>query len=322
MICRMLAIAGMLIASSAFSKPVPPTVVVVVGAAGQEQFGERFARQAELWRQSAEQGQANLIQIGLAPASDATDRDTLKRVLEQQPVDNAGPLWLVLIGHGTFDGREARFNLRGPDVSASDLKEWLALIGRPVILINTASASAPFLNQLSATNRVIVTATRSGNEFSFTYFGGFFAEALGDRQSDLDQDDQVSVLEAFLTASSRVDEFYRMEGRLASEHALLDDNGDGRGTPADWFRGVRAVKRAQEEAPVDGARAQQMHLVLSPAERALPAETRARRDALELQLAGLRGRKLEFSEEEYYRRLEQLLLELARLYVPAAPPGN
>ena len=96
-----------------------------------------------------------------------------------------------------------------------------------------------------AQNRVVVTATRSGDEQNFARFGQYLAEAIADPRADLDKDGQVSLLEAFLTASSRVDEYYRTRSQLATEHALLDDNGDRLGTPADWFRGVRATEARQ-----------------------------------------------------------------------------
>ena len=129
---------------------------------------------------------------------------------------------------------------------------------------------------------MIISATRSGNEQNFTRFGQHFAEAIADPQGDLDQDGQTSLLEAFLSASARVAEFYKTEGRLATEHALIDDNGDGLGTPADWFRGTRATKQPKDGRSLDGLRAHQFHLVRSAEEQRLSAEARARRDELEL----------------------------------------
>ncbi|HEY8503795.1 MAG TPA: hypothetical protein VIL46_04390, partial [Gemmataceae bacterium] len=227
-------------------------------------------------------------------------------------------LWVVLIGHGTFDGREARFNLSGPDFTARELAGWLEPLKRPVVVINCASASGPFVNHLSGENRVVVTATRSGHELNFAYFGKYIAGAVADPAADLDKDGQVSLLEAYLTAASRVAEFYRSGARLATEHALLDDNGDGLGTPPDWFRGVRAVRRAKEGAAADGTRAHQLHLVPSARERAIPAEVRRKRDALELALAELRGQKEKLEADEYYERVEKLMVELARLYRDAS----
>ncbi|MBK9138315.1 MAG: hypothetical protein IPM17_06055 [Verrucomicrobia bacterium] len=303
--------AGLAADASAVTNGV--SVVLAVGAPGEPEYGSNFVQQAQLWLRASEQAGVAATLIGLDDASEPTDRERLRTALAAEPPDGTDPLWLVLIGHGTYDGREARFNLRGPDVSATDLAEWLKPVRRPLIVINTASASAPFLNQLSGTNRMVVTATRSGSEQNFARFGSYFARALADPAGDLDQDGQVSLLEAFLSASAGVREFYQTEGRLATEHALLDDNGDGRGTPADWFRGVCVVKQADAGKPVDGARAHQVHLVPSAVERALPPEVRQHRDALEREILRLREQKSGRDETEYYRDLEKLLLELARL---------
>jgi hypothetical protein len=300
--------------AAAQTTPAKPTVLLVLGAPGQDEFQTNFQRQAELWTRACGQAQAKTVRIGLDANSNPADCERLKQTLIQAQTDGAEALWLVLIGHGTFDGKEARFNLRGPDVTAAELGEWLKPFRRPVILIDTTAASAPFLNKLSATNRVVITATRSGSEQNFTRFGLHLAEALTDDQSDLDKDGQISLLEAFLAASARVAEFYKTEGRLATEHALLDDDGDGRGTPADWFRGIIPIKKPAGNASVDGVRAHQIHLVLSPAEQALPPELRAKRDALELDIARLRAGKSQRPASEYYRELEKLLLQLADTY--------
>src|SRR4029450_8981839 len=123
------------------------------------------------------------------------------------------------------------------------------------------------------------------HENNFARFGGFLAASLNEPAADLDQDGQTSLLEAFLRASHLTREFYATEGRLATEHALIDDNGDGLGTPADWFRGVRAVKTAANSAGVDGLRAHQIHLVRSEQERNLSPAVRAKRDELEVAIA-------------------------------------
>ncbi|MGO8677306.1 MAG: hypothetical protein ACLQVX_15725 [Limisphaerales bacterium] len=290
------------------------TVILVVGAAGEEEFGANFLRQADLWEKACAQGECGCIKIGLAPSAKSTDCDSLKDTLGAQPKEGLLPLWLVLIGHGTFDGKEARFNLRGPDVSADELALWLKPFRRPLAVIDTASCSAPFLNLLSATNRVIITATRSGNEQNFTRFGQYLAQALTDPEADLDKDGQVSLLEAFLTASHQAAEFYKLQGRLVTEHALLDDNGDGLGTPADWFRGLRAIKRPKDNAALDGPLAHRFCLVPSPSERKLTPEQRSRRDALERAVLLHREKKGQLPDQDYYRQLETLLLPLAKLY--------
>lgn len=284
-----------------------------MGASGDTDLTTNFLRQAHTWQDTAARAGITARLIGDSPDNQTNDWSRLRDALAGEPRDGNAELWLILIGHGTFDGRDAKFNLRGPDVSAGELSGWLNPIHRPTIVIDTTSASAPFLNKLKAPNRVVVTATRSGHEKNYSRFGSFLAEAIADPAADLDQDGQTSLLEAFLSASHRSAEFYQTAGRLATEHSLLDDNGDGQGTPADWFRGVLAVKKPQKNVLVDGLRAHQVHLVASEAERLLTPESRRLRDELERQVMRLREEKARVPEEEYYTRLEKLLLELARI---------
>jgi hypothetical protein len=305
------------LAASAESPAPNQTVIVVAGAAGAPEYGPEFARWASLWKQACSKGDADFISIGLDPNEDASDRTKLQETLAKQSQQTTAPLWLVLIGHGTFDGRVARFNLRGPDVSAKDLAEWLKPMDRPIAVIDTASASAPFMRELSAPGRIVITATKSGFEQNYARFGQYLAEAIAEPQADLDKDGQTSLLEAYLTASHAVNAFYTASGRLATEHALLDDNGDALGTPAEWFRGIRPVQKARDDATLDGYRAHQFHIVPSETEAAMSAELRARRDQLELQIMGLRDTRSRYSEAEYFSRLEPLVREIARIYEQA-----
>jgi len=298
------------------------TVIVVVGAAGAPEYEPHFARWADLWRQACTRGDVEFITIGLDQGKDEQDRAMLQEKLAKQPRQTTAPLWLVLIGHGTFDGQVARFNLRGPDVSANDLAEWLKPIDRPLAIINTASASGPFVKELSAPGRVVITATKSGFEHNYARFGQYLAEAIAQPQADLDKDGQTSLLEAYLTASHTVAAFYTAAGRLATEHALLDDNGDALGTSADWFRGIRPVQKARDDASLDGYRAHQLHLVHSPIEAAMPPELRAKRDRLELQIMELRDARSRYSQAEYFSKLEPLVREIAAIYEQVQPSGN
>jgi hypothetical protein len=295
-----------------------PSLLLVIGAPGEPEFSTNFVRQAELWQKAADRGGVRHRTIGLETSESPDDLTRFHQALDNEEKDALTELWIVLIGHGTFDGREARFNLRGPDFTANELGEWLKPFHRPVVFVNTSSASAPFMKPLSATNRVVVVATRSGFEQNYTRFGRFLAESLQDAEGDLDQDGQTSILEAFLRATHRVEDFYKTDGRLASEHALIDDNGDGQGTPADWFRGTRATKKSQGGAAVDGARARQRHLVPSLEEMSFSPEARARRDALELDLETLREQRASLKEDEYYTKAEAILMELATLRHKAA----
>jgi hypothetical protein len=293
-----------------------PTIILVTGAPGETEFGRDFEKSAGHWIEAAKLASAHLIQIGRDnPARDATDKDRLKQSLATESQrQTTSTLWLVLIGHGTFDGKEAKFNLRGPDVSEQELAQWLEPCRRPLAVIDCSSSSAPFLNKLSAPNRIVVTATQSGHELQYARFGLYLAADIADPAADLDKDGQTSLLEAFLAASHQVESFYKEQGRLATEHALLDDNGDARGTPASFFQGVRATRAAKDGAAPDGLRAHQLHLVLSPADAAMSQEARAHRDDLERQIELLRAKKATTPEADYYAALEKLLLQLAAVY--------
>lgn len=301
-----------------------PTVIVVVGAEGTVEFGQQFRQWAARWETAAQRGNAEYLSIGLGDAGNKTDRDTLREMIADKIKTSPQPLWLVLLGHGTFDGKTARYNLRGPDVTPDELAQWLAKSDRPLVVINCTSGSAPFLGKLSAAGRVVISATKSGFEYNFARFGDRLSAAIADPRADLDKDDQTSLLEAFLLACSGVKEFYAADGRLETEHALLDDNGDGLGTPADWFQGVRAIKAAKDGAAPDGDLARQLCLVPSRREQQLSPDSRARRDALEKELAQLRQQKATLSEEEYLKLLEPILVQLARLYEnePAGEPAT
>jgi hypothetical protein len=292
------------------------TVIVLVGAPGNDTYQAKFLEWTERWKQVAAKSDASFQSIGVE-SGETHDRQRLLEILSDERSDGESPLWLVLIGHGTFDGRVAKFNLRGPDVSAAELAVHLKQFTRPLAIVNCASASAPFINQLSSKNRVIVTATKSGFEYNYARFGRFMSEAISDTKADLDKDDQTSLLEAFLLAASRVTEFYESDARLTTENAAIDDNGDGLGTPATWFRGVRTTRTAKDNTVPDGLRANQFFLLRSAAELQLSPDERQQRDQLEQRLEELRARKPSLDSGEYYDLLQEIMLELATIYAAA-----
>ncbi|MCB1237775.1 MAG: hypothetical protein KDM91_22105 [Verrucomicrobiae bacterium] len=299
-----------------------PTVALVVGIDGVEgEYREKFEKSVAEWELAAKRGGAKVEKFGHAAGEKTAVRDALKAFIDAEksrPKDQGGPLWLVLIGHGSFDGREAKFNVAGPDFTDRELGEWLKGFPRGLAVINTASASGSFLTALSGPDRVVVTATKSPNEVFYARFGEFFSRAIGgEARADLDNDEQVSLLEAFLYSAEQVDQYYRKEGRLATEHALIDDNGDGLGTRPDWFEGVRAVKVAKQDAKPDGERALQWALVPSALEAMLTAAQRERRDALELEIRDLTRKRESMGEPDYYAELEKRLVEIARIYEAA-----
>ena len=239
----------------------------------------------------------------------ATGRSTREGVVEAfGKLAGAGAddlVFVVLIGHGTFDGKVAKFNLPGPDMTAADFEPLLArLASRRIVFVNTASASGPFVEALSRPGRTIVTATRTGREQFATIFGGYFVDALTSDVADTDKNGRVSVLEAFEYARREVEVAYERQGILLTEHALLDDAGDRQGTAkpaADAKQGRVAGLLAL------GSLAGQATLPEDPALRALHEERRA----LERRVESLRLMKEGMDPQRYAKDLEEALTALA-----------
>lgn len=277
-------------------------VIIVRGADGAEEYRKKFTTQVEAWATACSKA-------GFAPEvfkGEKTTAELQERLARAKP-DRS--LWLVLIGHGTFDGREAKFNVDGPDFDAKQLAAWLAPLKQEVVVMHCASSSGGFIRPLAGKGRVIITATKSPDEVFYARFGEHFAEAVGGLpEADLDQDKQVSLLEAFRHASKAAATFYENEGRLATEHALIEDNGDGVPTRRELLEAPPA------EAKLDGERAGQLVLVLSEEEKKLTDAQRAKRDALESDLKKLKEQRAKLGDDEYYAKLEKLLRELGEVY--------
>ena len=224
---------------------------------------------------------------------------TLKSQLEANNV-----LFVFLIGHGSFDGKESKFNLVGPDLSASEYNVLLSsLPTRRVVVFNMSSASGEFIKSLAAKGRIVITATRNGQETNATRFAGFFISALSAADADTDQDGHVSVLEAFVYAGRLTGDYYKQAGRLATEHALLDDNGDGVGhEKAEAGEGLLARATYLDSLSVDEAAASAATVKL------LKERTR-----LEGEIEQLIARKSNMPEAEYEATLERLFIELAKV---------
>lgn len=311
------AIPNMIVDARETAKSEAAHVILVIGAPGEETYAEQFSSWSEHWIDVAEKADAMLTTIGKSETTKLNDREQLQAAIKNVPLDSTAALWIVMIGHGTYARQVAKFNLRGPDVSASELATWLQGIALPTVVVNCASSSAPFINQLSGKNRIVVTATKSGTQYNYARFGAYFARAIASPESDLDHDDEVSVHEAFLRASAEVRQFYESEARIATEQALIDDNGDGRGTPAKMFRGVRPVSKAKDGSPLDGRVA--MRITLSPTGKQLSfaGKELQRREQIEQELDQIREKKSELSEAEYDAAIEPLMIELARIYQAA-----
>lgn len=305
-------------------------LVVVVGLGGSDEFRDRFLgwaldlRTAAVDRYGVAPG--NALILAEDPTMDAAvwDRSTREAVSTTlgDVAGRAGPddrVLLVLIGHGTFRDGEARFNLPGPDLTTDELGALLdALPTRRVAVVNTASASGPYVEALAAPGRIVITATRTGGERNETRFGGHFTAAFLDDAADLDRDGAVSLLEAFQYARSETERAYEDANLLLTEHALLDDDGDGEGSGEPGPDATDGSLAAAFTLGLAGARG--AVAAAGRPDQGVPADTALarlyrEREALETRVAELRQRRASMEPAEYDRALEALLLDLAELSV-------
>ncbi|MFK7737407.1 MAG: hypothetical protein AB8B50_15335 [Pirellulaceae bacterium] len=294
------------------------SLLLAVGASGNGEYEEEFATAAQAWRDLAKRKGWKLVEI--KPTKDQDAKQRFSDAIES--TNAASETWIVMIGHGTFARNVAKFNLVGPDVSATEMKKWLQPSSGSLVLVHAFSCSGPFLQELSGKNRILLSATKSGAEYNYARFGKFLGQSIAELGNDLDHDNAVSLLEAFLAAHNLTQRFYTEQARLATEHALLSDNGDQYGTPGDFFTGVRPSKDAEGGSPIDGRRASRVILLTSPDSPVFSDELSKQRKTIEDSIDRLRKEKEFLSEADYLTELEIRMLKLADLYETAESNSN
>lgn len=264
-------------------------LLVVVGLTGEPEHATLFEKWGNALAASAARlgVPADRIQHLKADPTRADMEQALARIGKAAGADDV--LFIVLIGHGTFDGRVPKFNLKGPDLAPADLEAMLkGVASKRLVLVNTTSASGPFKDAMAGPNRTIVTATRNGSEQFATLFGGYFTDAFGSDTADLDKNRRVTVQEAYEFAAREVTKAYERTGLLATEHSVLDDTGK--------LASVFALGTAGGEAQSS-----------DPKVRALQAERRE----LEQQVESLKVLKGSLEPAKYEAELERLVTALA-----------
>ena len=295
-------------------------VLVVTGLEGDAEHGTRFFQWAselvDIVRNTFQAPAERIVFLGEKPDRDpkrisgTSTRQSIERTIgdfaaRARPTD---VIVIVLFGHGSSDGSDVRFNLPGPDLTAADFAKLLARFQtQRVVFIDTTSSSGEFVKALAGPRRTILTATRSAAEKYDTQFGGFFVEAFGSDAADTNKDRRVSMLEAFNYARGQVLRSFEKQGLLVTEHALLDDDGDGAGTQepdATKPDGRTAATLYLGSPPLTTASGA---LVTDPALKALYEE----RLALERRIGELNAVKGAMPPEKYEAELEKLATELA-----------
>jgi hypothetical protein len=244
-----------------FSPDKPPPAckshaLIVVGLPGDAEHETLFASLARQYRDWLTRtlafdpadvrvlfGKQGKERLARGPATrEALGREAADLHKALQPEDR---LWVFFVGHGNRDDKEAYFHLSGRDVSARQLAETFAgLRCREQVFWLTFSASGWFLKPLSAKGRIVVTATAADDEYNETEFPEALATVVKRplARLDADGDGKVSVLELFRHAVAEVQARFESDRRAPTEHALLDDNGDGAGTEKPLAEGDKEVK--------------------------------------------------------------------------------
>lgn len=265
-------------------------VVVVEGLAGEPAYGEQFDEQVTAIRTAAE-SMTSADNVHILRGDDAT-RDAVLQRIETASADIGTDDWLALflVGHGSYDDHEYKFNIPGPDLTGEDIAAALdALPASSQLLVNTSSASGAITELVEGENRIVVLATRSGAERHATRFGGYFAAALSDSSADTDKNELVSVAEAFRYAERRVNDYFESNNQLATEHAEVT--------------GERTERLAL--ARLSGARPVVVDTAL--------AELIGDRDALNEEIEALRLSRDDMPAADYQSALLEKMLELARV---------
>jgi len=274
------------------AKPVERVCLVATGLGGLPEYDENFSKWAEAVEELCRKDLgAEVIQLEGSSHRRTDFQSAFDRI--SASLGAAGECWVFLIGHGSYDGRDYKFNIAGPDLLGRDLSLFLDALGeRSSYTILATSSSGVLISKLSGANRVVVSATKNEREKIAPLFMSFFLEASRSAEADLDKNGSVSLKEAFVLSEASIRDWYEGKKRLQTEHPLLDDEG-GQG-------GLSSVAYLSKPP-------EQSYRSLE-ARRLIPERVRLEREVEEIKL-----RKTEMTEEDYYRRLEEFLVELATL---------
>lgn len=279
--------------------------VTVAGLGGEPEYEAQFEKWAtDLDHELKANGpEAHVVTLSGASATRREIEQALGAIAgDAKPEDSFA---LLLIGHGSFDGTDYKFNVPGPDITASEIAHLLnGIPARRQLVVNMTSCSGASIPALVKRDRVVITATKSGTEKNATIFARYWVDALKDPAADTDKNGTVSALEAFRYAQGRVAGYFESEKLLATEHALLSDSGsvdavrdprpeNGQGLKAAVFPVMRAETEAKSVAPA------KQKLV-------------TKKEDLEARIDRLKYQKAAMSPDEYKQQLTQLLLELAK----------
>ena len=279
--------------------------VVVAGLGGEADYEQRFTAAAkDLDRIFGAAGStAHVYTLAGAQATAKQLAETLSEVARAAKADD--DFALILIGHGSFDGAEYKFNLVGPDVTAREIAAMCdRIVARRQLIVDTTSASGGAVAVLERPGRAVIAATKSGTEKNATVFARYWVEALEDPSADTDKSDSISAMEAFRYAAKKTAAFYDSQKRLATEHAVFNDT--GKGEPVRESGNGQGMLMSSFTLLRIGTNQQAAN---DPAKRALLD----RKDELEQRIDTLKYQKAAMDPQDYKKQLTDALVELAKV---------
>lgn len=284
--------------------PADTYYFTVAGLGGEPEYEQRFAGWAsELDKILKGEPNAKISNLVGAQATKANIETRLNEIAKAaKPDDN---FVLFLIGHGTYDESDYKFNVPGPDISATQLGALLDKIQAHQAIIDMTSASGGATPILQRPKRVIVTATKSGTEKNATVFARYFIEALRDPAADSDKNDTITALEAFRYAEDKTAKFFEEMKRLATEHPLMEDTGKGDGVKAPSVENGQGLIAGRFVLLHTGSA---VAIAKDPEKQKLLKQ----KEQLEQQIDELKYRKASMSVSDYRGQLAKLLVDLAK----------
>ena len=279
--------------------------VIVAGIGGEPEYEQRFTSAAkDLDRIFKAGGSVAHVDTLIGSQATASEfRTIMQNVAREAKEDD--DFVLVLIGHGSFDGVEYKFNLVGPDLTAGEIAGLCdRILARRQLIVDTSSASGGAIQALERPGRAVITATKSGTEKNATVFARYWVDALQDPVADVDKSDSVSALEAFSYAAQKTAGFYDSEKRLATEHAVFNDM--GRGQPVREAGNGQGLLLASFTLLRLGTNQQAAN---NPAKRALLTQ----KEDLEQKIDTLKYQKAAMDPADYKKQLTDALLKLAKV---------
>ena len=268
--------------------------LIATGLGGNSDYETEFTRHANRIFKQLNKVSDDVTLLSGENANTESLQATLNVLINRTNADDV--LILIYVGHGSYNGEVFKFNVQGPDFSATDLARWLEPArAKQQLVVVTGASSGAVQQTLASDGRTVISGTRSGEQRNATVFGRYFSAALEDDAADVDKDLRITAVEAFRYAQSGINTHYTRNNEMTTENP---------------------ISSGPEPTMVLA------HLETLPAVDPGLAHLFTQRDSLEQDMASLRADKASYTEDEYFNELQRLLLELAMIESQLTDPAE